>query len=457
MDRKMRRLTIGGVFAAAVIAVYAFCAYPFYIHNKIRMIREVYDGISEMTLSALEEEDEEQLRSYSGEHLNIMIADSSFDTVYSSRTSGTREQVRGYIESHMEDYQHVPVVDVQKNREMRIIRMRGKLMQEQPYYVYIRKELRGAGEMIAYTTVYLIVCAAAGLAAAYILARRSIVKTVPHGGAQTDRKGAADREKPQTPEAQTDRKGAADGEKPQTPGEQRQASAPADAARLARVQKEFVANVSHELKTPLAVISSQIEMLQNMGDGIDREYYFSSIREEVDKMSEMVGTLLDITTIENKLRQMEVARIDFSGMLTYMALKYDALFHKSGICLTEKVEEDCFVQANRMYLEQAVNNYIMNAYQHTAQGGSIRICLEKTAGCAVFSIYNDGQQIGEEDMEKIWENFYQSRQENGACGRMSNAGLGLYMVRKIVEQHKGQCGAVNKGSGVEFWLKLPLA
>lgn len=393
----MRSLMISGVFAAAVIAVYAFCAYPLYIQNKVRMIKEVYDGISEMPLSALEEEDEEQLRSYSGENLNIVIANGSFDTVYSSRTRRTREQVRGYIESHMEDYQHAPVVDVQKNGEMRIIRMRGKLMQEQPYYVYIRKEVRGAGEMISYTTVYLIVCAAAGLAVLYILERRSIVKTASYGGVQTL-------------EAQTDRKEMADGEKPQMPE-----------------------------------------------DGIDREYYFSSIREEVDKMSEMVGTLLDITTIENKLRQMEFIKIDFSELLAYMALKYDALFHKSGICLVEKVEENCFVRANRMYLEQAVNNYIMNAYQHTAQGGSIRIHLEKTTEYAVFSIYNDGRQIGEEDMEKIWENFYQSRRENGACGRMSNAGLGLYMVRKIVEQHKGQCGAVNRDSGVEFWLKIPLA
>lgn len=440
----MRSLMISGVFAAAVIAVYAFCAYPLYIQNKVRMIKEVYDGISEMPLSALEEEDEEQLRSYSGENLNIVIANGSFDTVYSSRTRRTREQVRGYIESHMEDYQHAPVVDVQKNGEMRIIRMRGKLMQEQPYYVYIRKEVRGAGEMISYTTVYLIVCAAAGLAVLYILARRSIVKTASYGGVQTL-------------EAQTDRKEMADGEKPQMPEDGQPAFMPADAARLARVQKEFVANVSHELKTPLAVIASQIEMLQKMGDGIDREYYFSSIREEVDKMSEMVGTLLDITTIENKLRQMEFTKIDFSELLAYMALKYDALFHKSGICLVEKVEENCFVRANRMYLEQAVNNYIMNAYQHTAQGGSIRICLEKTTEYAVFSIYNDGRQIGEEDMEKIWENFYQSRRENGACGRMSNAGLGLYMVRKIVEQHKGQCGAVNRDSGVEFWLKIPLA
>lgn len=425
LERKMRRAVRIGAFAVAVvIAVYAFCAYPFYVQNKIRVIKEVYEGISKMTLSSLEEEDEEQLQGYSGGNLNIVIANSSFDTIYSSRTKGTRDQVRGYIEAHMEDYQDEPVVDVQKNAEMRIIRMRGRLMQEQPYYVYIRKELRGAGEMIFYTTIYLIVCAMAGVAVLYILARRSVLKAAAY--VQPLENG-------------------------------KQSSLPADAAHLAKVQKEFIANVSHELKTPLAVIASQIEMLQNMGDGIDREYYFSSIREEVDKISEMVGTLLDITTIENKLEQMELSEIDLSGLLAYMVLKYDALFRKNGIRLEKRVEEGCFVQANRMYLEQAVNNYIMNAFQHTVQGGMILIRLEKTAGYVVFSIYNDGREINEADMNKIWENFYQSRQESKACGRICNAGLGLYMVRKIVEQHKGWCGANNKGSGVEFWMKLPLA
>lgn len=425
-ERRIRRLMFCAAAAAAlVIIVYMLGAYPFYTKSKISMMKEVYEGISEMTLAALEDEDEEQLRSYSGENLNIVIANSSFDTVYSSRSRGTKEQIRGYIESHIADYQEVPVVDVQKNEEMRIIRMRGRLQQEQPYYVYIRKELRGAGEMIFYTTLYMIICAAAGLGVLYGLMKREQRETASCAKGYGAQEGTG-------------------------------SQVTADAAHMERVQKEFVANVSHELKTPLAVIASQIEMLQNMGDGIDREYYFSSIREEVEKMSEMVGTLLDMTTIENRLEQMEVSEIDFSQVITYMTMKYDALFHKRGIHLAETVEEGCFVRGNRMYLEQAVNNYIMNAFQYAPSGGTVRIALEKEKGYAALSIYNDGRQIDEADMEKIWENFYQSSPENRKNSRRSNAGLGLYMVRKIIEQHQGQCGAENKDVGVEFWIRIPL-
>lgn len=442
-ERKVRRLMFCAAGAAAmVIIVYVFGAYPFYTKSKISTIKEVYEGISEMTLAALEEEDEEQLRSYSGENLNIVIANSSFDTVYSSRSKGTKEQIRGYIESHIEDYQEVPVVDVQKNEEMRIIRMRGRLQQEQPYYVYIRKELRGAGEMIFYTTLYMIICAAAGLGVLYALMKREQRPAASCAKGYEAQEGAE-------PQARADGAGA-------HIDQQFPSLSTADAAHMERVQKEFVANVSHELKTPLAVIASQIEMLQNMGDGIDRAYYFSSIREEVEKMSEMVGTLLDMTTIENKLEQMEVSEINFSQVIAYMTMKYDALFHKRGIHLAETVEEGCFVRGNRMYLEQAVNNYIMNAFQYAPSGGTVRIALEKEKGYAALSIYNDGRQINEADMDKIWENFYQSSPENRKNGRRSNVGLGLYMVRKIIEQHQGQCGAENKDVGVEFWIKIPL-
>lgn len=149
------------------------------------------------------------------------------------------------------------------------------------------------------------------------------------------------------------------------------------------------------------MIASQIEMLQNMGDGIDRAYYFSSIREEVEKMSEMVGTLLDMTTIENKLEQMEVSEINFSQVIAYMTMKYDALFHKRGIHLAETVEEGCFVRGNRMYLEQAVNNYIMNAFQYAPSGGTVRIALEKEKGYAALSIIMTAGR----SMKRIWTKY----------------------------------------------------
>lgn len=98
--------------------------------------------------------------------------------------------------------------------------------------------------------------------------------------------------------------------------------------RFNKMRNDFTANITHELKTPLAVISGQIELLQAMGDKVDQDYYFSSIREEVQKMSDMVGNLLNISSMEHELENVEKQRLNLSETVEYMMLKYDALFHK---------------------------------------------------------------------------------------------------------------------------------
>ena len=187
--------------------------------------------------------------------------------------------------------------------------------------------------------------------------------------------------------------------------------------QLYQAQKEFVANISHELKTPLAVISGQVEMLQSMGDGIDRAYYFESIREEIKKMSDMVGDLLDITIIDHNMEHMEMSEVDFSDLMEYMILKYDALFQKNKIKLGAEIARNSKVRANRMYLEQAVNNYMMNAFQHTAQGNKIQIRLEKEDGSVRLGVYNEGSAIEDGDEELIWRAFTSVILRNGSSRR----------------------------------------
>lgn len=137
--------------------------------------------------------------------------------------------------------------------------------------------------------------------------------------------------------------------------------------QLQERQTEFVANVSHELKTPIAVVSSQIEMLELMGDKIDRAYYFSSIHEELDKMSKMVGELLDFSMLDNALNTMEISSADVSEMIEYLLLRYEGLFKQKGIRIEQKISPNAVVRGNQMYLERAVNNYLMNAMQHTGR------------------------------------------------------------------------------------------
>mgnify|MGYP003222641192 CR=1 FL=1 len=228
--------------------------------------------------------------------------------------------------------------------------------------------------------------------------------------------------------------------------------------QLLESQREFVANISHELKTPLAVVSSQVEMLEIAGDKIDRSYYYSSIHEELDKMSRMVGELLDFSMLDNQMSSMEMSRVNVSEMIEYLLLRYDAMFRKNEIKVEQEIEKNCFAYGNRMYLERAVNNYLMNAFQHTEQGKRIRITLKKEKKQIRMEVYNDGEQIKEEQMEHIWDSFYTTSQKKKPVtseNEVRNIGLGLFVVRKIVDKHKGSCGAKNMENGVLFWLQLP--
>ena len=108
------------------------------------------------------------------------------------------------------------------------------------------------------------------------------------------------------------------------------------------MRNDFTANITHELKTPLAVISGQIELLQAMGDKVDQDYYFSSIREEVQKMSDMVGNLLNISSMEHELENVEKQRLNLSETVEYMMLKIRwHRFTKKNLKIASEIEKHC--------------------------------------------------------------------------------------------------------------------
>lgn len=409
--------------ALAAVLFYMACAYPVYTKLKERVLLKAYRDIQEMDLSALGEEDEEVLQTFRTENLEILILQEDLEAVYSNTQRYGTEQIQKSIEKHLEEYQNGPTLSARTHTDLRVLRLRGVVSQpDGNYYVFLRRELRQVPRFIRYSTLYFLAAGAIALLLwALILRRKNLALAFV------------------------------------SPQEEAKAEKGRTQQQIAEAQKEFVANISHELKTPLAVISGQVEMLQSMGDEIDRDYYFESIREEIEKMSDLVGNLLDITIIDHDMEKMEMTEVNLSDMMEYMVLKYDALFCKNQIKLTTALDKNCIVRANRMYMEQAVNNYIMNAFQHTAQGGGIRISLAKEDGQARIAVYNDGLNIPKDDIGRIWQSFYKGgrRQKRKGDG-IGNAGLGLYTVKKIVEQHGGLCGVENQEKGVEFWIQIPL-
>lgn len=402
------------VFVLAV-CIYAVCCYPAYAALKTRTIYQLYDELENMKLSDLDDDDIDTLNEFQKEKFEVMVTDEDFQKIYTSRTAVSRDYIDRYIKNRQEEYTENAKV-MQRNLELRhVLILKGKIIDDgHTFYVYIKKDVQSGIDIIKGTTIYFLVIIMVAIFLYYVLSK----------------KGEWEKEKQSK---QSD-------------------------YQLLESQREFVANISHELKTPLAVVSSQVEMLEIAGDKIDRTYYYSSIHEELDKMSRMVGELLDFSMLDNQMSAMEMSRVNVSEMVEYLLLRYDAVFWKNEIKIEQNVEKKCLVYGNRMYLERAANNYLMNAFQHTEQGKCIRVTLKKVKKRIRLEVYNDGELIKEDQIEHIWDSFYTTSQKKTPVtseNNVRNVGLGLFVVRKIVTKHKGTCGVSNQENGVLFWIQIP--
>lgn len=402
------------IIAVLILGLYAAGCYPFYISMKTKMVYRLYSELQETSLANLDEDDTDSLGSFQREKIEIMVADDQMNRVYTSRNAVRENYIKRHIENKLDLYKENAVVDEKTLRNRHVLVLRGKIVQdEHTYYVYLRKDIQSGMEVLQGSILYFAAALALVLLSYYLFFRKN---------------------------------------SQQMKKESRQSD-----YQLMERQREFVANISHELKTPLAVVSSQVEMLEIAGDKIDRSYYYGSIREELDKMSKMVGELLDFSMLDNRMSSMEMSRVNVSELAEYLMLRYDAIFQKNEIKVEKEIEQNCFVFGNRMYLERAVNNYLMNAFQHTEQGKKIRLSVKTEKQWLRLEVYNDGEQIQEDQMEHIWDSFYtSSRKKELSLEGERNIGMGLFMVRKIVEKHQGSCGAENKENGVLFWMKLPI-
>ena len=296
-------------FALAVI-LYSVCCYPIYTSSKARIMRQLYEDIHDMDLEELSEDDEEILDDYQKEKFKTIIANENYEQIYTSRSSLKTMHPRKYIENKIAQYTEEGTLEQRRMESRHILMFRGKIIQDgHTFYVYLRKDVQSVLEVIEGTRLYLAIVLLLMVGLSCFLEKMS--------KASTEKKAK-----------QSD-------------------------YQLLESQREFVANISHELKTPLAVVSSQVEMLEIAGDKIDRSYYYSSIHEELDKMSRMVGELLDFSMLDNQMSSMEMSRVNVSEMTEYLLLRYDAMFRQKRDQSGTGNRKELFTYGNRMYLERA--------------------------------------------------------------------------------------------------------
>ena len=228
------------------------------------------------------------------------------------------------------------------------------------------------------------------------------------------------------------------------------------------MRKKFVSDVSHELKTPLTVISGYAEALQmGIDDRARRNDYSAVIIEEADKMARLIGGLLTLSKYESAEYKLNLCDFDMGELLERIAFKYGDIFEKNGIKPILDIGAGT-ANADPDRIEQCVNNFLNNAVSHADEKKIILIKGEKAGGRYRVSVLNSGEHIDAADIENIWASFY--RADKARKRDEGRFGIGLSIVRALLTRHGAPYGVRNvtnfaaKGtavkSGVEFWFEL---
>lgn len=223
------------------------------------------------------------------------------------------------------------------------------------------------------------------------------------------------------------------------------------------MRKDFIANVSHELKTPIALIQGYAEGL-NEGlceDEESRKYYTEVILDESEKMNKMVKQLLTLSSLESGNSILHKERFNLTSLVESVIESMSILIGEKNVNIVFDSTKDIYLNADEFKIEEVVTNYISNAIHHVKDSGEIRINISDHENIIGFSVYNTGNPIPEKDINNVWEKFFKlDKAHSRAYG---GSGIGLSIVKAIVEAHNGSVAVRNILEGVEFSFNIPKA
>ncbi len=212
-------------------------------------------------------------------------------------------------------------------------------------------------------------------------------------------------------------------------------------------RRMLLRNITHDLKTPLAVISSQVEMISTCKEQEKKDYYYHSAMEEIDKMSKMISEVLQMTIDEHSIASKESQNIDVSELITKLCDNNDAYIKSRKLKLVKDITPNLNLNTISEYVEFVFRNYLSNAVQNAKENTAITVSLKERSNTVRLTVENYGKQIPDEMKDKIWFETFTTL-PNGK----ENTGLGLYIVKEISLKEHTDCGFDNTENGVRFWF-----
>ena len=230
-------------------------------------------------------------------------------------------------------------------------------------------------------------------------------------------------------------------------------------SKIDEMRKQFISDVSHELKTPIALIQGYAEgLVENVNDDEEsRKYYAEVILDESNKMDKLVRQLLELMKLEYGKRDFNNDTFDICELIKEVIRKCKVMIDEKGAQVEFNNNDEIMVYADSFYMEQAFTNYLTNAIKHVKEvdgENKIIIKVNNIKDSARISVFNTGDKIPDENIDKIWGRFY--KEDNSRNRDDGGTGIGLSLVRAVMNNYNSDYGVINKENGVEFYFDVKL-
>lgn len=225
--------------------------------------------------------------------------------------------------------------------------------------------------------------------------------------------------------------------------------------RSEQLRKELIANISHELKTPLGIVKGFAEGLQDGVANDKKDRYLALIINETDRMNALIMDMLELSKFEAKVIRLQLRSLPITDLIQKLLESFAQQLESKHLQIKVNMGEEgeLFVRADPRRIEQVVLNLLSNAIRYAVQNSVITISIRRTSGRRVTTVIeNVGSPIAEEELNRIWDQFY--RVERSRDRRSGGTGLGLAIVKHILELHGSEFGTVNTNQGVAFYFNL---
>lgn len=220
-------------------------------------------------------------------------------------------------------------------------------------------------------------------------------------------------------------------------------------------QRQFVADASHELKTPLAVIMTNAELMQSeQTSGEDQKKFSENILSTTYQMRTLVESMLEMVRVDNGAIKPKMDMLDLSQLVSDAALSFQLLYEEQNMGLRCAVADGIHIHGSEQHLYQVLDVLLDNALKYSAPGSMVSVDLVRTGRNCVLSVRSPGEPISEEDLQNIFKRFYRAdkaRERNGSYG------LGLSIAESIVQAHKGRIWAESREDCNIFYVQLPVS